>query len=71
MEWNNLKMEQFKMEQWNFKMEQYIPYSLICDLFSRNLKTFHFIASQIMQYMRYSPEQLVGMIELEFVTLDT
>ena len=24
----------------HFNMEQYIPYSLICDLFSRNLETY-------------------------------
>ena len=28
----------FKCHQ--FKMEQYIPYSLICDFFSRNLETY-------------------------------
>ena len=26
--------------QFNFKMEQYIPYSLTCNLFSRNLETY-------------------------------
>ena len=48
-------------------MEQYIPYSLLCDLFNRNLETFTLTGDVIVRNQAKSPNNMIKLLCLLFI----